>query len=178
MVQLKGSKTMNITKNVEGVVTNEHKSKGRDYMDMDFNHIDVEHNEHLSTVTITNLKKDRELTDYIITKIFLPIRKAYLKDEKYQAAPTVITKMHLKDKITIEFFGGSIVDDKITQQFVDDFKKHLEDYLSQGLPIEKFSQRLTKQYEVEHVDISKPRVLPKYARNLARFSRSAAVNRY
>ena len=114
------------------------------------------------------------------TVIFLPIRKAYLNDEKYRVAPTVITKMHLKDKITIEFFGGSIVDDKITQQFVDDFKKHLENYLNQGLSIEKFSQNLIKQYEVENVDISspRPRVLPKYARNLARFSRSAAASRY
>ena len=136
---------------------------------MDFNII---HEQHFSTVTITNLE-DRKLTGYEIDKVFLPIRKAYLNDEKYQVAPTVITNLHFKERIVIQFFGGSIVDDKITQQFVADFVKYLQKYLDHHLSADEFSRRLSKEFRVEHIDISR-NILPKYANNLLRFRRSAA----
>lgn len=137
---------------------------------MDFN---ITHEQHLSTVTITNLG-DRKPTSYELDKVFLPIRKAYLSDEKYHAAPTVITNIRFKDRVVIQFFGGSIVDDKITQQFVSDFVKYLQRYFDRNLSADEFSKRLTEKFKVEHVDISRCNVLPKYARNLSRFSRSVA----
>ncbi|MBR3323597.1 hypothetical protein IKG16_01795 [Candidatus Saccharibacteria bacterium] len=139
---------------------------------MDFN---ITHEKHLSTVTITDIE-DRRPTSYEIDKVFLPIRKAYLSDEKYQVAPTVITNMRFKDRIVVQFFGGSIVDDKITQQFVTDFVEYLQRYFNHHLSADEFSRRLTEKFKVEHFDISR-NVLPKYARNLAIFNRSATATR-
>lgn len=132
----------------------------------------IEHEDHISTVTITNFD-DTKLTAYEIDKIFLPIRKAYLNDKKYHAAPTVITNTHLSNKIVIDFFGGNIVSNTIIRKFVEDFTKHLERYLHQSLSIEEFSQHLTQQFKVEHVDIS--HIWPKYLSNLTHRQNSAAA---